>query len=224
MGNGIVVITEGTEDGRFRRAGGEVLSGRDLSYHAAGILSGLYSLGGSTDAVLVEERLRVHHLLQEISYDGVPDIRTITFLGVPVMSMMRLPTKAARGRANLHQGAVGVGIDNRTGRTTHAIVSGEPIANHPDTGAQIVDRDVPFYAELIRIAAEAAAAFGLGYIGVDVVVDETHGPLVLELNARPGLAIQLANQAGIMPRIDAVRAHLDPEMTVAERIELGRSL
>jgi hypothetical protein len=71
---------------------------------------------------------------------------------------------------------------------------------------------------------------GLGYIGADVVLDARRGPMVLELNARPGLAIQLANRAGLMPRLDTVDERLgskgapDPGLDLGERIELGRSL
>jgi glutathione synthase/RimK-type ligase-like ATP-grasp enzyme len=42
---------------------------------------------------------------------------------------------------------------------------------------------------------------GLGYLGVDMVIDRERGPLLLELNARPGLQIQVANQAGLRSRL-----------------------
>ncbi|HMW73587.1 MAG TPA: sugar-transfer associated ATP-grasp domain-containing protein, partial [Cellvibrionaceae bacterium] len=45
---------------------------------------------------------------------------------------------------------------------------------------------------------------GLGYLGVDLVLDRDLGPLLLELNARPGLSIQIANKAGLLPRLQAV--------------------
>ncbi|MRR31196.1 alpha-L-glutamate ligase-like protein, partial [bacterium] len=45
---------------------------------------------------------------------------------------------------------------------------------------------------------------GLGYLGVDLVIDRDRGPLLLELNARPGLAIQLANRHGLRTRLDQV--------------------
>ena len=47
---------------------------------------------------------------------------------------------------------------------------------------------------------------GLGYIGVDFVLDRDHGPMILELNARPGLAIQMANGNGLLPRLRKVEA------------------
>jgi len=39
---------------------------------------------------------------------------------------------------------------------------------------------------------------------VDIVLDHKDGPKVLEINARPGLNIQIANQAGLRPRLEKV--------------------
>ena len=57
--------------------------------------------------------------------------------------------------------------------------------------------------------ADVARAVGLGYIGVDIVVDVNEGPMLLEANARPGLAIQIANGRGLLPRLEAIDAQLD---------------
>lgn len=43
-----------------------------------------------------------------------------------------------------------------------------------------------------------------GYLGVDIVLDQEKGRLLLEINARPGISIQIANQAGLLPRLDAI--------------------
>jgi hypothetical protein len=53
-----------------------------------------------------------------------------------------------------------------------------------------------------------AEAVGLGYLGVDIVVDAAAGPLLLEANARPGLAIQTANGLGLVPCLDRIDASL----------------
>ena len=45
---------------------------------------------------------------------------------------------------------------------------------------------------------------GLGYLGVDLLLDREKGPLLLELNARPGLAIQMANKSGLFGRLDRI--------------------
>jgi alpha-L-glutamate ligase-like protein len=227
MGNGILVLEQ--RDGRLWR-GVRAYAREDLEYHAAGIISGLYSLAGHVDVAMVEERLETHPELAPLRDDGVPDIRVIVYRGVPVMCMMRLPTRLSDGRANLHQGAVGMGIDLVTGESTHAMLRGHRIDRSPDTDRRLVGVRLPHFDVVLHTAVSATDQTGLGYVGADVVLDARLGPVILELNARPGLAIQLANRAGLLPRLDAVDARLGPkdgpplELTLEERIELGRSV
>ena len=217
MGNGIVVV-RGRDGERFRTAGGRLLALDDLSYHAAGIISGLYALAGQSDAAIVEERLEVHPAFAEVATDGVPDVRIVVFRGVPAMAMTRLPTRRSSGRANIHQGAVAAGIDLASGTTTHAIQSSVPIARHPDTQAPLIGRPIPGFAALLEFAVRAADETGLGYVGADLVVDAHQGPVLLEMNARPGLMIQLANRAGLLPRLRAVDRDRAAGRSAAERI------
>lgn len=223
MGNGIVVIVA-REGHRLLRVGGRWIDGEGLLYHARSIVSGLYSLAGRPDIALVEERLIVHPDLAAIASDGVPDVRVIIYRGVPVMAMTRLPTHASGGRANLHQGALGVGIDLASGVTVHAVQSNRPIGRHPDTGERVIGRLVPGFDEVLAIAVRSADCTGLGYVGADIVVDAHRGPLVLELNARPGLAVQLANRAGLVPRLRAVDEAWRRDLPLEERIAWGREI
>lgn len=220
MGNGILVVS-GRDGDRYRVAGGRFVGIDDLAYHAAGIISGLYALAGQTDVAFVEERLKVHPELAAIATDGVPDIRIVIFRGVPVMAMTRLPTQRSGGRANIHQGAVAAGIDLATGATTHAIQQNVPVTRHPDTGESLIGRAIPGFAAMVEIAVRAADETGLGYVGADMVVDAEHGPVLLEMNARPGLMIQLANRAGLLPRLRAIEHGFEAGRSVAERIELA---
>jgi alpha-L-glutamate ligase-like protein len=227
MGNGILVLEQ--REGKLWR-GAKPYAREDFEYHAAGIISGLYSLAGHVDDAMVEERLETHSVLAPLRDDGVPDIRVIVYRGIPVMSMMRLPTRLSGGRANLHQGAVGVGIDLVSGCATNAMLRGHRIDKSPDTGKPLIGLELPDFDVVLRAAVAATDQTGLGYVGADVVVDARLGPVILELNARPGLAIQLANRAGLLPRLDAVDARLGPRdapaptLELEERIELGRSL
>lgn len=223
MGNGIVVVIE-RRDGRFRRTRGQWITRRDLIYHASSIISGLYALGGQSDVAIVEERLEVHPDLLEIASQGVPDIRVIVYRGIPVMAMMRLPTNRSGGRANLHQGALGAGLDLATGRTVHAMQGSHSVATSPDTGRSVIGRTVPDFARVVDIAVAATDATGLGYVGADVVVDARKGPMILELNARPGLAIQIANLRGLVPRLQAVERCWRPDLSRGERIALGTEI
>ena len=225
MGNGILVLewSKGVLH-RGRRRFDEA----DLVYHAAGIVSGLYSLAGHTDVAVVEERLTIDPAFDELVADGVPDLRVIVYRGVPVMAMLRLPTRQSDGRANLHQGAVGAGVDLSSGRLLSAIQNDRRTRHSPDTGAEIEGFQVPNFEASVDCAIRATDPTGLGYVGADVVVDASKGPVILELNARPGLAIQLANGAGLRPRLDRVDTWLsergDEPIAAAERAAFGSAL
>jgi alpha-L-glutamate ligase-like protein len=220
-GEGILVIA-GRMNDKYRKQDGIILSQEELDYHVFSVLAGLYSLGGQPDSALIEYRVQFHPVFESITYLGVPDIRIIVFLGVPVMSMVRLPTRMSDGKANLHQGALGAGIDLAEGRTLTAVWGNETVSEHPDTGRPVAGIEIPFWPDLLELAARCYEITGLGYQGVDIVLDRDKGPLLLELNARPGLNIQIANQAGLIPRLDIVEQEHSNLSTVSERVELAR--
>jgi len=206
-GDGILVITGRMADS-FRRANGKLMDLEGVAHHAANILSGMYSLGGQPDKAMVEYRVQFDPLFEKVSFQGVPDIRTVVYRGYPVMAMVRLPTREADGKANLHQGAVGAGVDMGTGETLTGVWHNRIAKQHPDTGAPIAGIPIPDWDKLLELAARCHDLTDLGYLGVDVVLDRDQGPLILELNARPGLAIQIANGEGLAHRIAQVDDHL----------------
>ena len=164
--------------------------------------------------------MRFDPVFETISYLGVPDIRVIVFLGVPVMSMVRLPTRISGGKANLHQGAIGAGI--ASGTTLTAVWRNNIITEHPDTGNPVTGVRIPHWDTLIHIAARCYELTGLGYIGVDLVLDKDKGPLILELNARPGLSIQIANCSGLLPRLKLVEQFRTKLVNLDDRLEFSK--
>jgi len=150
---------------------------------------------------MIEALIDFDPYLKEYSYEGVPDIRVIVYQGVPVMAMMRCATHASDGKANLHQGAVGVGLDMKTGRSLRAVQRGEVVDRHPDLGTPFDQLCIPKWRDVLELASRCAGMTGLGYIGADIVLDKQRGPMLLELNARPGLSIQVANQEGLIGRL-----------------------
>jgi alpha-L-glutamate ligase-like protein len=223
-GNGILVVT-GRLGERFRKASGLLADLDGLEHHVSNILSGMYSLGGQPDQAMIEYRVRFDPLFGRVSFQGVPDIRIVVYKGYPVMAMVRLPTRASDGKANLHQGAVGAGIDIATGVTGHGVCHNEIEPRHPDTGAPLAGIEIPDWERLLELAAGCYELTGMGYLGVDVVLDRDFGPLILELNARPGLAVQIANGAGLLHVIKAVEARA-PSCTPGpeRRVALVREL
>ncbi|QIL84579.1 alpha-L-glutamate ligase-like protein [Vibrio sp. HDW18] len=204
-GKGILVVTS-HQDGVYTKPSGATINQQDVERHISNALAGLFSLGGKNDVALVENLIQFDDCFEGFSYEGVPDVRIIVFKGYPVMAMMRLSTSVSDGKANLHQGAVGVGLDIATGKAVRAVQFNKPVTHHPDTGKLLSTLVVPQWERLLTLAASAWEMTGLGYIGTDMVLDKTEGPMVLELNARPGLAIQIANGAGLLPRLQHIES------------------
>ncbi|NNC76391.1 MAG: alpha-L-glutamate ligase-like protein [Woeseiaceae bacterium] len=216
-GDGIIVITGRSRRKRdnFRLANGLLISAAEIEHHISNIVGGQYSLSGNPDKALIEYCVQFDPTFEEVSYQGVPDIRIIVYRGYPAMAMVRLPTRASDGKANLHQGAVGAGVDMSSGTTLAGVLQNEVIDEHPDTGALIAGVLIPQWDFILQTAARGFEVTGLGYLGVDMVIDRNLGPLMLEMNARPGLNIQIANQTGLATRttrIDEIfNAGVDPD-------------
>jgi alpha-L-glutamate ligase-like protein len=206
-GRGILVIV-GRDGDAFIRHNGERLTWPALKQHVSSIISGMYSLGGRPDEALLQQRVVPDPVFARISYQGTPDLRVILYRQVPVMAMMRLPTRESGGRANLHQGAVGAGVDLDTAVTTYAVHNNHATRHHPDTGASVLGVEVPHWQNVLDMARRISTFVGMGYLGVDIVLDRQQGPLLLEANARPGLAIQIANGQGMIPRFAEVQRSL----------------
>lgn len=222
-GEGILVVT-GSVNGRYQLPDGALIDEDELCHHVSNILSGMYSLGGLPDCALIEYRVNFDPIFADVSYQGVPDIRTVVFRGVPVMAMIRLPTRYSDGKANLHQGAVGVGIDLANGRTFSGVWHDSTVEHHPDTGGIIAGLEIPHWDEILALTARCHDMVDLGYIGVDIVLDRDLGPLMLELNARPGLSIQLANKLGLLPRLRWLEQMDNIPESVEARAALAKSL
>lgn len=221
-GRGILVITR-REGKNFYKPNGALCDFNFIYEHISNILSGLYSLGGKPDYALFERCIDFSDVYSRFSYQGVPDVRLIVFKGYPVMSMIRLATKLSDGRANLHQGAIGVGISIKTGLPLFAAQHNQKIEVHPDTGAKFSELKIPYWQEHLRLAALCATMTPLGYFGADISTDSKRGPLLLELNARPGLAIQIANGCGLLKRLRLIESLPEgANPSIEEKIEFSK--
>ncbi len=183
---------------------GHPLDRAAFAAHVEGILEGHFSLANIPDICIIEQKIIPPPSFRALSPVGLPDVRVIVFNLIPVMAMLRLPTVESRGRANLHQGGVAIGLDLATGTGTYGIHHGERIDALPVSGVAIRDIVVPEWDRILLLAARAQKVSNVGYLAVDIALTRRGIPLVLEMNARGGLSIQLANRAPLRARLERV--------------------
>jgi len=206
-GEGILVVygRKKNTDNTWIKADGSLITIDDIKTHISNILDGSYSLSGVPDIAFFEERLKLLKLFKPYAFKGIPDIRIIMYNKVPVMAMLRLPTKESSGKANLQQGGVGVGIDMASGVTTTAVFRKNTIIEYlPGTRLVLSGIRIPYWKTILGLAVRAQEVSGLGFLGADIAIDRDRGPVFLELNARPGLSIQIANLDGLLGRLQRV--------------------
>jgi len=223
-GDGILVITGRSKRKRelFRLSSGVLISRGEIAHHISNIVGGQYSLSGNRDKALIEYCVNFDPVFTELSYQGVPDIRVIVYRGYPAMAMVRLPTRASDGKANLHQGAVGAGVDMSLGQTLTGVLDDEIVDEHPDTGALVSGLQIPHWDFILQTAARGYEVTELGYLGVDMVIDKDLGPMILEMNARPGLNIQIANCEGLSKRVARIDEIFDRDTSPEKRASIAR--
>lgn len=221
-GGGVVVVFGRNKKGNWIKADGTTVFIPELRRHVMDILDGNFSSGNVPDVALFEQRVRIDQVLKPFSVKGIPDIRLLVYNGVPVMAMLRLATAESGGRANLHAGGIGVGIDISLGITTTAVYHGALIDTLPGKRQVITGIKIPHWNEILQLAVRSAQAIGLSYAGVDIAIDRDDGPVVLEINARPGLEIQVANLAPLRTRLRRVEGL--PSASVERKIRLAKEL
>jgi alpha-L-glutamate ligase-like protein len=220
-GEGILLVRGRTGENYDTNMG--PMKGSAIQAHAFAIVEGEFH-GGQRDTAVVEELLVQDESLRDLVPLGLADVRVISFLGYPVMAMMRIPTETSRGKANIHLGAVAAGVRISTGTIIHSVWRGLPQPEHPDTGEHLLGRQIPLWDEILEVAGEAQRLTGLGYAGVDITLDKQRGPVVMEVNRRPGLEIQNANAAGLLRRLRMVERLPRLEQTVEDRLSTVKKL
>ena len=200
-GEGIIVIT-GRKGGNWIKSNEEIITSDELSRHVADILDGRYSLANISDMAFFEQKLEAPPPFNKMSYKGLPDIRVVVHNLIPVMAMIRLPTEESQGKANVHLGGIAVGIDIAKGEMTHITQYNKEIDSIPGYGP-VNGVKIPDWEEILLIASRVQQITNLGFAAVDITLDKS-GPVLLEINARAGLAVQVANMAPLRKRLERI--------------------
>lgn len=204
-GEGILIVYGRKKgNGNWVKADRTQVAISDLRSHVLNIFEGNFSLYGMGDIAFFEQRVKMHKVFKPYSFRGIPDIRVIVFNRVPVMAELRLPTEESKGKSNLHLGGIGVGIDIGSGITTFAVRYNELIEYVPEKRLAFRGIKIPHWQKVLELAVEAQVFSRVGFLGVDIAIDRELGPMVVELNARAGLSIQVANLCGLRERLKRV--------------------
>jgi len=201
-GEGIIIL-KGRKNGKFLDQGKRPISTLELREHIEDILDGKFSVNGQSDSAFFEQILEVDESLAPLRPAGLPDIRIVVFNLVPVMAMLRLPTSESGGKANVHLGGIGIGIDIAKGITTHAAQYHHMI-DHLPHGSPVSGIQIPQWDEMLLISSRIQYITNIGYLAVDLTLDKDLGPVLLEVNARAGLMVQVANLAPLQSRLKRV--------------------
>ena len=92
---------------------------------------------------------------------------------------------------NFHSGGMCVGIDMETGKlcTDAADMEGNVYAAHPTTGTVFKGFELPYYKESLELILKTIEEKKIeGYLGWDIAITE-NGPVLIELNDRPAVAL-----------------------------------
>lgn len=201
-GEGILII-KGRKGINFVDEGGEIITLKEMKNHISDILDGRYSIADISDMALFEQRLEAPDFLKKMAHKGLPDFRIVVHNLIPVMAMLRLPTEVSGGKANIHMGGIGVGIDIAKGELTFATQFGKRIDSIPGYGDPKGFK-IPEWEEFLLIASRVQQVTNLGFAAVDIVLDKNLGPALLEINARAGLQVQVANMAPLRRRLERI--------------------
>ena len=162
----------------------------------------VYDILADYPAGVVEQYVVQHPDMLKLCPSSVNTIRVVTFScnTQPVtadgkhMDIAYTSLRIGGGSSivdNFHSGGMVCHIDTQTGRliTDAADMECNVFTHHPATGVKFKDFQIPFYQEALQMVTEAITQNKLeGYLGWDVAIAED-GPILIEVNDRPGVVL-----------------------------------
>ena len=173
-GEGILIL-RGRKGGQFLEQGRHPVTEERLREHIEDILDGKFSVNGRRDTAFFEKILVADSCFAPFRGSGLPDIRIVVFNLVPVMAMLRVPTALSHGKANVHLGGIGIGIDIAKGVTTHATQFNKVIRELPHGGSP-AGIAIPHWEEMLLISSRIQQITNIGYLAVDLTIDAEQAP------------------------------------------------
>jgi hypothetical protein len=156
---------------------------------------------------ILQRRVAPAARVQALVGNRLATVRVITILGENGPEVLRALWKIPAG-SNVadnfwRSGNLLATLDLASGRVLRVVrgsgLTLEQVAHHPDTGAELVDIEVPNWREITALALEAASTLGeVPLIGWDMAAVE-EGALIVEPNFTPDFFMaQLADRRGML--------------------------
>lgn len=202
-GKWIIVIDSVDATWNFISNTSEAYSSKKLLEHFLSILDGFFSISWNRDKVMIEKKIILDHEIELLWKYWLPDIRIIVFNMVPIMAMLRIPTSKSWWKANLHSWACWVWIDIWTWKLTYITQFSRIIKSVPWIW-DVRGIEIPNWEKILELAVKVQKVTNIWYLWCDIVLDYKDGPLILEINIRPWLEVQVANMAPLQDRLDRV--------------------
>lgn len=200
-GKGILIVT--VQDGCYY-VQGDIWTEEDLRLHMTDILHGSFSLHGTSDTVVIEEKLIPWFNFSKFCKHWLADIRIIVYNFVPVTAMIRMPTIHSGGKANLAQWWVWLGLNIANGEII-TFFQNKTIyqSNFPGEFSWMHGMKLPFWDDILLYSSQVQMYTKLGYLALDWVITSSW-PKLLEINARAWLEIQNVNLVPLDARLRKV--------------------
>ncbi len=199
----ILIISKISSDWNYITNDEKIFSKTKLLDHFRDILDWFYSLSWNRDKVLIEKKIELDEEIELLWKYWLPDIRIVVFNMVPVMAMLRVPTQLSNGKANIHAWACWVWIDIWTWKLTYITSYSKIIKSIPWIW-DVRWLRLPWWDKALALAVKAQQITKIWYLWCDIVLDKSKWPLVLELNIRPWLEVQMANLSALKDRLKKV--------------------
>ncbi len=165
--------------------------------------------------VVVQEYIQQHSKIAAISASSVNTIRLVT-MWTSSGEVILVSASMRFGVGNAHvdnwsSGGIAVGVDHHSGRLMEFAFdkNGNRFKQHPDSKLAFVGFELPYWQEIVEIAAtlQRAANF-YRLIGVDVAITGD-GPILIEMNANPDIVFQEQTAGPLLRDPRVLRAFSD---------------
>ena len=188
----------------------------------ADILDGRYSMTMWADIAFIEEKIIPWDDFSIFCEYGLADIRLITMQLVPVMAMLRYPTKESDGKANIAAGWVWFWIDIASGKITSMYHNRKIyIKEFPEDYKQFQWKQISYWDDILLYSSQIQYFTNIWYLWLDWTIAQPW-PNLIEINAMAGMEIQLVNGEWLENRLKKVE---DLKITSPSKwVEVWKSL